>query len=462
MATKSDEKNRLQWFLEYLSSSSLLKAILVLGIVLFSLNWLVLLVFPEPKEVSQWSWVYSFIGTRDLENSPLFLALVLVFLLNLALCVLLKELKFLKKKFNLARYGRLKLDKPKFETILQEKDGEAVAGRIKDALRGKYRLEQKGSKEERIIAHRCLFNKWSILLFHLSFIFIVLGVFLNYLVGFTGQMELAEGYFFQDSPSYYQRIEKGPFFPGYTGFRVANKKFVLEYYPSGNRKFYGTELEAIEGEEVKKLGLTAPNYPVFYRGRKIFQSQNYGLAVTLYLVDRLENYSPNLVYFSFQKGQKGTAPLYQEVEIVEGIKGRFGLNIDNQKKPELRKGSSYSLQVSLYKDGEKFSQKTILPKERIKVNDQYDLTFGEVNYYSGLQVSCRPGNNVLYFGFLVAIVSLILYYFFRPEVLLFILENERRGIKVKMQGFTSKFAVDFSQKVEKIWRNVIESDRSNS
>jgi|Deesub1362A_J573_1020465.scaffolds.fasta_scaffold02761_4 cytochrome c biogenesis protein ResB len=448
------KSKRDKTILDYLSSIDFLKALFIVFIIFLFLNWLFLSLSPRVSD-SSWKGVFLFLGTREFENSPFFLIITFLFLLNFFLCIFLRELKVVRKRFNLEKIRHLKLEKAKFTFTTKKMDEEEAILKVEKVLKKKYRVErEENEKETKLIAHRFLFNKWSIFLFHLSLPLILLAIFINYLMGFNGLLELAEGYFFKDEPQYYQKVDKGPFFPGYTGFKVANKKFKVLYYPSGKEKFYGTELVAIENGETKDLGTTEPNYPVRYQGRKIFQSKNFGLAVSFVLIDKEGNAYPNLVYFPFKKGEEQSE---KKIELPGEITAVIKLKYP-EKEGTLQslKNAPLSFHVSLYKNRKKIREKEISKGEKIKVSDQFDLSFSDVTFYSGLQVSYRPGDYLLYLGFFIAIFALINYYFLSPEVIVFSIKERKRELEIKMRGFTTKFSSNFQEKLGKIWREIVE------
>jgi cytochrome c biogenesis protein len=152
---------------------------------------------------------------------------------------------------------------------------ESAVEKIVTALRsGSYHIvKEQNSAEVSILASRRRIGIWGPYMTHLSILVIFAGAILGNQLGFDGYVTITEGKYVD---SYFIRGE-GPAKMKDLGFRVALRKFTIDYDKNHNATQYKSDLRAYEGDKLVARKVIDVNHPLTYKGVSFFQS-DYGLA----------------------------------------------------------------------------------------------------------------------------------------------------------------------------------------
>ena len=136
----------------------------------------------------------------------------------------------------------------------------------------------------RIWRQRMTLTLFGMSLFHLSFVFMLLGVVYNSLLYFRANIRITEGETLQLSDlSSYETVEKGSFFDtSHLRGEITLKKMHANYNINGQNKFAAYEVEIGEGP-FKKNDIIYVTHPHEYRGFRYYNdSEGYSVLVILY------------------------------------------------------------------------------------------------------------------------------------------------------------------------------------
>jgi len=110
------------------------------------------------------------------------------------------------------------------------------------------------------------------LLFHTAFLFLLLGMSIGKLFGFTGQVAVIEGERFSDTHIDYDSITEGRFFnEHFRGFQIVLDNFDVQWYPDGVPKTYRSSIRLFDKGRLIKSPTIQVNHPLTYRGVRIYQ-----------------------------------------------------------------------------------------------------------------------------------------------------------------------------------------------
>ncbi len=109
------------------------------------------------------------------------------------------------------------------------------------------------------------------LVFHTSFLVLLIGVSVANLFGHTGQVAAVEGERFREARIDYDSITAGRFFPGHRGFTVALDEFDVDWHPNGVPKQFVSHVRLFEDDALVREADIVVNSPMTYRGIRLYQ-----------------------------------------------------------------------------------------------------------------------------------------------------------------------------------------------
>jgi cytochrome c biogenesis protein len=397
--------------------------------------------------------VFDALGLFDVFGSSWFMLLTGLLLVSLTGCLVPRIRAFAKvvrrppaAGRNLARLSNhAELDSP-----LPPAEALAVARRV---LRGsRFRLrdipaEDSPTGHAQLAAERGHWREGGSLLFHLSFYVILLGAVIGHSFGFTGQVNVVEGGSFADTRlSYIGGDAVGRFFPmdGHRGFVVALDDFEVSYFddPAAEetegffgltpREFVSTVTISEAGEPVTTEQIRV-NHPIEHDGVKLYQIR-FGFAPRI------------------EVRNAGGTELYSEaIQLIEsgpaiwtGVAKVAAFDPDNQialelvllpdadfnadglpmsRTPEARNprlaavlwfgelGLERNIPAAQFdrESGRRLQQPLILAPGETGTFEEVGLevSFPELPYWSGFQVSQEPGRELLLVGSIMLLGGLI-------------------------------------------------------
>ncbi|HLE81100.1 MAG TPA: cytochrome c biogenesis protein ResB, partial [Dehalococcoidia bacterium] len=164
-----------------------------------------------------------------------------------------------------------------------------VSGRQEEALEAAQGvLQERGYRveigEQLLYAHKGQVGTWGSVLFHLSFLLLLLGGVYSLLTRFDGWMVVTEGQTLADrSQDYVATSQSALTADRYKGFQLRLEKFVPTYQGRTGVDYSSYVTVKAPGQEDKQ-GVVRVNHPMSYDGATIL-GESYGFAPLLSIVD---------------------------------------------------------------------------------------------------------------------------------------------------------------------------------
>lgn len=278
----------------------------------------------------------------------------------------------------------------------------------------------------RIWGRRVTVVTFGMILFHLSFVFILGGIVYNSLFYFRGNIRLTEGEaLLSGDPQSYDAFEKGRFFnfSRLTG-ETALIRVHTGYTVAGADKRAAYEVSVGEGAD-KLQGLLYITHKLTYKGFDYFNNKE-GYSLLLSLSDVKGNYIYGAI-IPFQSIKQGvgsyiysTGYSAEHGPYADGIpfpqppeKPLFGLQVTYLPSTLKERGGEASMQ--LFSLNEKGTQKSGTPFANGKVRigepffaGEYVLTVKEVRYWAGMVVRYEPGKLIVLTSLWVGLAGMII------------------------------------------------------
>lgn len=267
------------------------------------------------------------------------------------------------------------------------------------------------------------------LLFHTSFLVLLLGMSMGKLLGSTGQVAVLEGERFTDTHVEYDFIEEGRFFnEGHLGFQLELDDFDVDWFPNGVPKQFVSKVRLFQDDRQVRADTIVVNSPLTYRGVRVYQL-SWGWAPdilvrqngkvlydgpTVFLseggawhgVIKLPSVKPkqaglDLLFFADPEIGPNGAPRdatprpNDPVIVYQRFDGDLGLDAPQ---------SVYSLDFSKMTAG----PGGLLPVgEAVRLGDGLEVTFKGLKQYSVFQIATNPGALMLLIAAGLILVGLI-------------------------------------------------------
>ncbi len=402
---------------------------------------------PEKYHEIYEDWAFALmnrINLFDMYHSWWFLALLILFTVNLTCCTIDR----FPKVFRVVRNPRTKLD-GNLEKTLSLSDRWKKKGTIPDwtekyslALStsfAKPKVTEEGG-EVHLYAETGVASRFGVYVTHLSIIIIFIGAILGNVLGFKSYVNITDGEEAShlDARGGKQHID--------LPFSVRNNRFWLETYPSGQPKKYASDLSVMEnGREVLRKTITV-NDPLQYKGVWFYQS-SYGQAGGTRALVSVRRPDGSAL------GALSLAP--NEPTPIDGYGTVRGVNYDQN-----FQGRGPALQVVVEKPGKPSAAFWILqqmPDQDRQRNDAMVFSFGGLDskMFTGLQVAKDPGVNVVWLGCALMVIGITMAFFLSHQrVWLRLAQGQDGRVEVVLAGSASRNRLAFEKKFTEIQTSV--------
>ena len=358
-----------------------------------------------------------------------FLSILILFGSSLTACTFTRQFPALK----LARRWKFYEEPKQFEKLALSAELETVGlTSLEQLLQQKnYRIFREG---EKVYARKGIIGKVGPIIVHASMLIILAGSMWGSLTGFLGQEMVASGETFKVQNIMDAGPWAGPQIPKDWSMRV--NRFWIDYSPEGGIDQFYSDLSVLDktGQEVDRKTIHV-NEPLTYRGVTFYQADWALAAVRVRL-----NKSPVLQLPMAQLDTQG--------------KGRiWGAWIPT--KPDLSAGVSLlakDLQGTMLvygTDGKLLT--TVRAGTAVEVNGVM-LSIDEVVGSTGLQIKADPGIPLVYTGFGLLMLSVMMSYLSHSQI--WALEKDG---KLYVGGRTNRAQVTFEREVVEILDKLAES-----
>jgi cytochrome c biogenesis protein len=395
------------------------------------------------------------LGFTDMYHAWWFLALLLLFCMNLIICSLdrlPRVLKLVREKIRPLPVEHI--EKMSIKKTFSQKNKvvhikELAASSL--AKIGFKPLESSGEEGVQLYAEKGNVTRLGVYITHLSILLILSGAIIGVFFGYNAVLNLPEG---EISSFAYQDAEtKIPL-----GFDLRCDNFEVEYYPGSDMpKAYRSWLTVIkDGREVMKKSI-AVNDPLSYEGITFYQS-SFGKVPTdmkngiLVLKIASANGNPQQVNTKIGGGFTipGTSVTGRITDFSPALAfdqtGRAFTYGDTLTNPAIFVEFSESGQVRDSGWILKRYPQTWLLKDGNKVEF---LDFWGVEY-TGLQVRKDPGVLIVYLGCIIMAIGLYMTFFMSHRRIWVSISDEKGSAKVVIGASANRNKAAFEQKIDKL------------
>lgn len=376
----------------------------------------------------------------DMYHSWWFLALLLLFTVNLTCCTLDRLPRVIKVVRNPKRTLDAGLEKSLAAVDRWKKKGspDRLADVYSAAMKGAFAapVVTANSDTRHLYAERGIVSRFGVYVTHLSILIIFAGAIAGNIFGFKGYANIVEGRSVQSIPV------RGGTGRVDLGFTVRCNKFWVDYYPSGQPKEYASDLSVLEnGVEVARKKIVV-NDPLQHKGVWFYQS-SYGQAggsTARITVTPASGGAPRNLTLS--PGTKTEIPGYGTVSAVDY-------------QPDFQ-GFGPALLVVLEKPGKPASEFWLLerhPQFDRQRKDSHFFSFTGIDqvFYTGLQVARDPGVNVVWLGCALMVIGICIAFFTSHQRLWIRIAPAGDGkAEVVLAGTANRNRLAFEKKFERI------------
>ena len=432
---------------KFLSSLRLTIVLLIL-LILFSIVGTLIPQGQEPEFYQQHlpllSRLISFLQFDHLFRSPLFLSLVLLFLLNLLSCSI-KQLP--------ARFRRLKRpeeteteeqpalgnQKPISELLESLRESpEELTSKLK---RKNYRVKS-WQKEGRqvFLAQKGFPGLFGPELVHLGLVIIIAGGLVSALFSQRLTIALLEGQA-QEVP------EKG--------FSLRLDKFTTEFYPDGSIKSWNSLVSIIENNHLRWQKTIRVNHPLKYKGLRFFQ-MSYGQDWDQVMME-LEIRSAGLGFRSItlKPGESASLGDNLVVRVINFIPD-FQLDRSFQAFSRSAEPRNPAALIEILEAGQSIFSGWIFYyhpdfnsfQKKTKDAPEVRLKRFEAPPFSVIEASTDPGSNLIWVGSFLLILGLLASFYFPYREILLIIQPPRKPL---LKAYARKNRDGFLKEIEKLW-----------
>ncbi|MBU4119492.1 MAG: cytochrome c biogenesis protein ResB [Proteobacteria bacterium] len=306
--------------------------------------------------------------------------------------------------------------------------------------------------ESRLYGIKRGLGRWGVLLFHLTFLVILVGALLSVLTRYAGIFDLAIGETFIESRDRYGSVTAPPIlFSGDKKFQLRLDAIDLSYWKPGALKQNASTVSIFTKQGVP-LGAhhLAINSPLRVDGVDIYQGSKTGFIAGLEAIDAVGTKAQGRVKFILPA--RPDAPMISRVQfpgtslvldlelftdMVGSIKGLEGLGAQHKNKVSL-------LKVTVA-GAHRIFNGVLFGGASLEV-EGVTLHFVSLTPFTSFFAARDYGVPVIFGGFALLIFGLIITFFWVPEQYWAVVRKEENGERVVIGATTEKFKASFRER----------------
>lgn len=432
-------KEKLYKFGLFLSSSKFAMVISAAILILATLGSLIPKVDMSVFSSKLVSDIVFTLGLDHIYTSPIFISLIVLFALNLILCTLKLIIFDINKlsdinNINFKDHGRVEIKHADVISFLES---------------NKFDIKQ---EENVITASKNSFGKYTVIIIHTGILLVLLGALIGYLFGFKGYINILEG-----SSDNVAVLSTGEFVP--LGFDIKVNRFDVQYYDNTSRpSAFFSDITITENSsdsdnnsdtsnDNQSLNyILNVNSPLKYNDVSIYQ-HSYGFYLdkkgARFLFDvEIDNVSKKYKV-KFSESFKIKDNLFGKITdfapaLAVSEDGKFSTMSENMINPAI-------LLEAYNMEGEPVLRSWLLSKQKSSGDFTKDygfkMTFDKLYgvQYTGLAIKKDPGTVVVYLGFLIISIALILTYLINYTVIfIHLTKDEETGEMIFYKVFKQR------------------------
>jgi cytochrome c biogenesis protein len=424
----------MNW-LNYLSSVKLTLVLLILIVV----TAIVGTIIPHESD----NQIYVRLQLNDVYHSYWYMALLVLFCINLCLCSI-KNIPVMIKSLKMSESKLTELNKlPFYKRIdLEAKDSGMFANSLLYSFTRKlfYKLKYSESNNHYYF-ERGRISRFGPMITHASIIVIVIGGLIVSMTEFKGNIRLPEGGVV-DVPN--------------SDFKVQAEDFRVEFYPNSETpKDYVTKLSVIDKGETVLTKDVRVNHPLKYKGISFLQS-DYGFVNTLGIKINKKvsgtSEAKSLGEFKIDEGQtidvSGTDLKVTLKSYIPDFVIDEEHNVHNRSSEprnpaillELTDGKSLKEQMWLF-----LRFPGLMNSKQSDYMMEFISIYPPMKYYTGLQVRRNPGMEIVWTGSLMIICGLLLSFYTSHKRLWMRISSDSGKNILEIGGRSYKSRSDFDR-----------------
>ncbi len=409
--------------------------------------------------------IFSILGLFDVYHTLWFRAILAILCLNLIVCSidrLPKSWKRMKSDLPIDMQGPFKNIKE--DHIIECKgDMILVYNKIKNFLEKRFKHIKSKIEQDKAFFYleQGSYSHLGVYLVHLSIVLILLGGIIGSIWGFEGYMNIIEG-----EKRNLVRLSK-KIKPIKLNFYVRCDKFLVDFYKNGMPKEYRSKLTFIIDHKKIKKDLRV-NHPINFNGITFYQASYGRVFGNKVLIKIVNNLSKKNLKLWLPIGKFVNIPntdlSIKVIDIREDLAGTGPVIFVIVKN---KKGKA--MKLILFKNIKKAQSK--LPKPMLKApmfNPSLfkPFTFSidkiEAKYYTGLQVTHDPGVPVVWIGFIMLILGLMVTFFIaHKRIWIRINKKDNNFLEIAAAGMTNRDPSSLSRNIIAILKDIKKEVESN-
>lgn len=286
-------------------------------------------------------------------------------------------------------------------------------------------------------ANKGRFGIWGSLLFHFSFLIILIGVLISLGTRVRGRMAITEGQTFTERSQDYLLLKEG-FLSDHKhlGFKVKLDEFHVETKGKA-AEYFSDVLVSEDGKTVAKETISSNN-PLVYKGLT-FLPDIHGFSPLLILKDK-KGKSLLDAYIIFTTHFDKDKVAYEDFVNVPGIdvviKGKIYPDIVRNGQVLGSKSGiprNPAMYLVVFEGKEKIFDGSVLLGQTVDFNG-FSLTFADLRYWSSFWVTKDQGVSIIFFGCWVGIIGLFIVTMFLSKRIVVRIQKEGNGSVIYVAG----------------------------
>jgi len=319
-----------------------------------------------------------------------------------------------------------------------------------------------------IFAEKWRWTRLGVYIVHTSILFMIAGAMIGSLFGYSGHVNIPEG-------EQVDRVQlRNSNQVRQFGFEIQNNDFSISFYPNGTPREFRSDLTIRENnQEVLRKDIVV-NDPLRYKGISIFMS-HYGEIAPEKPPEPA--FSADNIQLSFRVNASGMiykrkAEIGKPLDIPEGL-GKFVLMEFRESAAFMGQNIGQALVGILTPPGGQPVEVTLpihFPKfDRMRRGDVVISMVHEnkpahaqqnpedIRYYSGLQIVKDPGVWVVYTGFIVMIVGILITFFMSHQQVCIDIRKKGKKSTIRVVGKANKNQLGMERSVQILAHHLMDS-----
>ncbi|HEX9015989.1 MAG TPA: cytochrome c biogenesis protein ResB [Chloroflexota bacterium] len=411
-----------------------------------------------PVAYAQWvranpsiAWLARLVSLDSLYSSWWFLALFAMLYLNTLACTLPQFRAAYRRTSRLPELSLPALFPANAEFPLASTTAEALDTAALVLRRRGLKVE---TRSDGVAASKGSLAPWGSPLFHLGLVVLMTGAALGGLFRFTGYVEVGEGQAFVDAaPSYLQRSQ-GPLFDrslpfgqgllpglGHQGFTIQLDRFTAtrSTWREGTPADLASEVTIVDrGGAVSRTSVSI-NQPADQDGLRIYQTANSGVAPVFLLELPSGERQMGMVYLS----STGDGHYENSLNLPGGS---YKMTV------KARDGDS-AVDIDVFERKLHVVSGHLEPGRSLRIDDA-TLTVQEVRRWTGLRVVNEAGDIVMYAGFALVAIGLLLIFLLVHRQVWATVADGPEGPVLRLWGRAPRLRALFAIEMEEISRDL--------